>query len=106
MLLKYVTLLLFFGAILSTGCGSDDVSCDDEDEINRIIDDGSENVNNAVNRFVSDPSTANCNSLVRAYEDWIDDLERLQDCADEVGQGPEFREAVNLAKQSLADIDC
>ena len=106
MLLKYMTFILLVSAFLSTGCGSDDVSCDDEDEINRIIDDGSENVNNAVTRYISDPSTANCNSLVKTYEDWIDDLERLQDCADEVGQGAEFRESVNLAKQALADIDC
>ena len=87
-------------------CGDDEVSCDNEAEINRILDEGADDVLDAIEAYSLDQSESNCNSLRTAYGNWIDELERLQGCADEVGQGDEFRSAINDSRDAISTLPC
>lgn len=105
---KFLKILfpIVIATLIFASCGSDDPSCDDEAEVNRILDSGTDSIIDAVTAYSTDQSESNCNALKNAYNDWIDDLESLQSCADEVGQGQEFRIAINNSRDSLNDIPC
>ena len=99
--------LLFCVILLTPSCGSDDgVDCEDTVELNRIVEDGLDRVLDVTFDYSNDPSNENCNRLKSVYSDWIDEMERLQDCADQAGQGAEYREAINEARSALNDIPC
>lgn len=89
-----------------TSCGGDDVDCSDEAALNATLENGADRVTNALLAYSMDPSDANCNTLKDTYSDWIDDLSSLQDCADDVGQGAEFRSAIADARTAIDDIPC
>jgi len=56
--------------------------------------------------FFNDPNDANCQSLISAIDSWINNLEDFEDCADEFGQGDEFRETINEARADISDLPC
>lgn len=102
--LKFLFILPFILVLFS--CGDDTPDCDDEAAINQLLETGANNVFNAVEAYISDPSDSNCNRLKNTYSDWIDDMENLQDCADDAGQGQEFRDAISEARDALNDVPC
>ena len=91
---------------LSLVVSDDDVACDDEAEINRILDEGFTSISNALSAYLTDQSDNNCENLRGAYSDWIDELERFQSCADAAGQGSEFRDAINESRTAINDLPC
>jgi|GEM_PF-580112 len=108
MTFKYFVILstLLISLSFASCGGDDDVSCDDEAELTRILNNGATSVGNAIAAFNQDQSDSNCNNLKDAFNDWIDDLRRLQGCADEVGQGDEFRDAINMSRDQLDSLPC
>lgn len=103
--LKFLLLLPLF-ILITTSCGDDTPDCDDEAAINQLLENGANRVFNAVELYIGDPSNNNCENLRDTYADWIDDMENLQDCADDAGQGQEFREAISDARSALDDVPC
>lgn len=104
-LLKYAFLLSF--ACIVTSCGDDDedgpdnvVDCDTfssqiAEETNTLAEVGSV--------FTSDPSTANCEAFIAAYEDIIDVIKGGSDCFASVDQ---FNADIAELEALLAEITC
>ncbi len=86
--------------------GDDDVDCDNENELITFFNAAINPLNTAIMAFSATPNEDTCNDLVDAYEKFIDDLEPFQSCADEFGRGAEWRQDIEDARASLAQIDC
>lgn len=104
-------LLIFFFTIsflwfVSCGDAALVDDCNDTVAINSAIENETTKLTNVLTTFSTDPSTDNCNSLIDAYEDYIDALKGLQACANEAGVGDEFRDSISDAEDSLDTIDC
>ena len=81
------------------GCGSNWVLANEiEDELNAVLD--------AATTYTQDPTTANCEAYVAAYQDYLDELEGYQSCANQAGQGAEYQQALQDAQDALDDINC
>ena len=110
--LKLSLLFTFsFMCILSfTSCGGSDgpggVDCNDSIAVNNEISDEVEAINTALTAYINDQSTANCDALKDAYQDYIDELKGLQDCANDAGVGAEFAASLADAEQSINDLIC
>jgi len=98
--------LLVFACLLGSSCGNDAIDCSNDRELSEALTGFSDELITASLAFGSDPSASNCNDLRDIYTRWIDSLERVEDCADQAGQGAEFREALNEARQGLDDFTC
>jgi hypothetical protein len=103
-LTKLLFAFMLFGAIF-TSCGDDDVDCT-EAGLTEAIEAETEALSDALSAYIVDPSTANCEDLVSAYQDFIDQAKELQDCADEAGEGEEYMQSIAEAEASLADLEC
>ncbi len=99
----YSFLLLIGVSLASCGGG---VDCDDEQAVADAFTNGFSDVLTASLAFDNDPNDANCQSLISAIDSWINNLEDFEDCADEFGQGDEFRETINEARADLSDLPC
>ena len=100
-------LLLLSVAVLNTSCGGDDdIDCNDEREITEAINGLSDELIEASLQFSQDPSQSNCENIRDVYSRWIDNLESVENCADQVGQGDEFRQAINEAREGLNNFTC
>lgn len=102
---KLLFLFLTISAVGFTSCGDDDVDCNDINAANFLAAETDALIDAAFD-YGFDPSDANCEKLKSAYEDYIDAAEAYEDCADEAGQGDEFRESIQDAKDGIADLDC
>ena len=49
----------------------------------------------ALQAWIADQSLENCLALQTAYQNYIDELESLQDCANQAGVGQEFSQALS-----------
>lgn len=104
---KFSFFLLAIGLLTMFSCKSDsDVNCDNEAEIERVLENGLDDVLTATFDYAGDQSTSNCNKLKDVYSSFIDTLEDFQSCADEVGEGDEFREAIQDSREALNDLPC
>jgi len=98
---------IFIAAILSfglTSCG-DDIECT-ETAINAAIQAEVNNVNQATTTFNNDPTSDNCGALLDALDQLIDEFRDLEDCADEVGQGAEFRQDLQNIENDRDLLSC
>jgi hypothetical protein len=96
--------LLLIGLLSS--CGDDEIDCTDQATNQSTLDASAAGVSAAIDAFNADQSDDNCNNLVDAYEDQIEDLESFQVCADQTGQGQQFRDAVTQARDAIASLPC
>lgn len=114
--MKYLKSLSFFtflimGLIL-TSCGDDDdngagnVDCNSSIAVNNAIAQEVDNISTALNAWVADMSDANCDALKEAYQDYIDALQSLQDCANQAGVGAEFAQSLADAEANIANLAC
>ena len=90
--------------VITTSCGGDD--CTDANTLNTQINDGVTRVNAAITTFSNDPTESNCNELLNVLEDYINELEGLESCANDLGQGAEFQATLTSARNSLASTTC
>ena len=102
--LKIFSLLLILGLAFAS-CGGG-VDCDDEQAVTDAFTEGFSDVLNASISFDNDPSEDNCRAFVNALDEWINSLEDFEDCAEEFGQGQDFRESLNEARSDLSDLSC
>ena len=94
-----------------SSCGDDDspsnnVDCSSSLEVNRAVADDVEAIGIAIQAWIVDQSPQNCNALQTAYQNYIDALESLQDCANQAGVGQEFSQALSEAQNNIADLSC
>ena len=102
----FILVIFSFLLALTYSCGDSGVDCDDEVAVSNAFTQGFAEVLAASLSLDSDASEANCQKLVEALELWINNLEDFEVCAQEFGQGTEFRESINDAKVELADLSC
>ena len=60
----------------------------------------------AAENYIMDPSSGNCNAYKSSLQNFLNALKSLEDCADEVGQGDEFRESIEQAEDSISTLTC
>lgn len=100
---------LFFVALASfmASCGSSDaIDCSDELAVSNAINSVTDELVEASLAFSQDPSQANCNNIRDVYSRWLDNLEDVEDCADDLGQGAEFRASLEEAREGLNNFTC
>lgn len=97
-----VTLLL---VSLLYACG-DDVDCADTLQIQNEVNEATDLVNAEVLAFNADQSDDNCRNVVEALEEFIETLEDFQECADQSGQGQQFRDDIATASNSIGQLPC
>lgn len=104
---NYPLFVLLLFLCLTSSCGNDDdvvecTSTEVSERFNDLIDD----VISASTTYANDESSANCNKLKDTFRTFIDEMRTLQNCADEVGQGAEWRESIQEAETDLDDLNC
>lgn len=102
---KLLFLFLTISAVGFTSCGDDDVDCNDIDAAN-FLSAETEALIDAAFDYGFNQTDANCEKLKSAYEDYIDAAEAYESCADQAGEGDEFREALDEARDGVADLPC
>ena len=96
MKLRVIFCALAFSLLFA--CGGDSVDCADTTVVNSVATNAFQAVNAAITAFNnSDQETADCEALRSAYEDFIDELESVQDCAVDVATDIQDARA-NLAR--------
>ena len=108
-LIKIFFVTLIIGVVSS--CGDDDtpnnnVNCQSSIEVNQAVADDVEAISVALQAWIADQSSQNCNALQTAYQNYIDALESLQDCANQAGVGQEFSQALSEARGNIANLSC
>jgi hypothetical protein len=74
-----ILLLLVFGLTFMTSCG-DDIDCTDEAAVEAEVDPFFEAADAAVDAYNADNSEDNCKALKDAIKDYIDVLEKYEEC--------------------------
>jgi hypothetical protein len=107
---KFLFTLFLFG-LLSVSCGDDDngggnnnVDCSDSVAVNAAVSDELNAISTAATAYGNDPSNANCQALKNAYQDYIDALEDIFDCAKQAGLQNEFQQSIDAARASIDSI--
>ncbi len=98
--------LLFILGLSISSCGGGGVDCNDERAVADAFTEGFSQVLTASLSFDGDPSEDNCKVLVDALDEWINSLEDFEECAEEFGQGQDFRQSLNEARSDLSDLPC
>jgi len=104
-----IRLLFFFLALGTLGlvsCSDDGVDCDDSFNFYTELEAEADALTDAAFAYANDPSTSNCEAFREAYQDYLDTAADLEDCADEVGQGAEFQQALEEAQDALDNLQC
>ncbi|MDF1698313.1 MAG: hypothetical protein P1U56_20860 [Saprospiraceae bacterium] len=105
--MKYTIYLLFAFALCFASCGGDDgpsgAECNSlgftaEYEVELTA------ISEAATVWANDPTEANCDALKDAYNDYLDSLEKWEDCANELNQFNEWQAAIDAARQSVSSI--
>ena len=101
--LKNLFLLVLLG-ILWTSCG-DDVNCQEPNidqnwatELAAAISTG--------NAFYAEETPENCEAYKNALNAYIDVLQDYKGCAEETGQGPEFQDSIDDARNEIDINSC
>jgi len=105
--MKNLYQLLAIGIVVllfASSCGSSTSDCESATLNDSFTQATNEITNALVNVNPSDPNS--CDDFKKALRNYIDELDSLQDCANDVGQGTEWREAINEAKDQLDDFSC
>lgn len=96
-----LTLVILF---VSSSCSSTSSSCEDA-VLEQTFSDATDRITDAlINADPTDPDS--CSEFKKAFDDYIDELEGLQDCANDAGEGAEWRELIEEARDSLGSIGC
>lgn len=93
-------------SFITTSCGGDGADCNDEAAVATAFEGLSDELVETLFQFGQDPSTSNCNRVRDVYLEWIERLEAVEDCANDLGQGAEFDAAVEEARNELDNFIC
>ena len=109
------TFLYVLAIIISlsfASCGGDDepgsgnVDCNNSVSVNSAVEKEAQAVSDAASAWGMDPSAANCTTLQTAYQDYLDALNSLLDCANEAGILEEFNALITLTEASFELLTC
>lgn len=105
--------LFYFMAFISVGliaCGDDDddgnVDCNSSFSIQAELQDEIDAFTDAAFAYGNNPTPENCEAYKDAAADYLEAAEALQDCANQVGQGQEYQQALQAAQDSVDSIQC
>lgn len=87
-----------------TACSDND--CDDVIDFNAEFGDELQAITDAAEVYGNDPTEENCEAYKATFEEYIEAIESLQDCADDAGQGDQFRASIESSRQSLEGLQC
>ncbi len=106
--LKINSFILFCALFFSfTSCSNDDVDCSDTQTIDNLVENQLNEVTDALTAFSNNPNdTGLCNNVKNELQNFLDLLRDYESCAEEDGQGDEFRSQITDAENQLAEIDC
>jgi len=112
---KHLTFLFAFTIICSLSflsCGDDDepgsgnVDCNSSVSVNNAVSDEAEAVSDASSAWGMNPTAENCNALKIAYQNYIDALLGLLDCANDAGISDDFDILITLTESGLEGLIC
>jgi hypothetical protein len=86
-------------------CGGDDVDCDPEvyeAELSMLSGD----LFAAAFAYGFDPSPENCEAYKDALDEYLNEAEKYESCAEDAGELKEFREALDEARAELDQLEC
>jgi hypothetical protein len=103
-MIKFFAALALVAVVAVTACKDDDpAGCNWTQDLQAELD----AYTAAANAWAADPqNTAKCNAYRDALQDYIDEAQTLQSCANAAGQGNEFQQALQQAEDSLAGFTC
>lgn len=102
---KFICILTIVSALAITSCGNDGVDCDDQTALSNIASQAVTNYSNSLNTFSADPTKANCEAVIKATEQYIDDIDSIIDCVPSDQRG-EFIEDLDELRDLLANAEC
>jgi hypothetical protein len=106
---KLIYLTFFSSALILTACGDDDdnaSACGANYNFQVELAAEAQILTDAAVLYANDPTTANCNAYVAAFNAYLDAAEDLEDCAILSGQQVEFNQAIDDARASLDALQC
>ena len=56
--------------------------------------------------YFFDPSDENCKDLKAAIENYLDEADKIKDCARKTGKADELNDLIEEAESDLADLPC
>ncbi len=106
---KFLALLFLSAMISLVACNKDDDNADPcgvNWNFSNEIQDELELVIATSQAYSQNPTTVNCNSYKAAYQDYLDAVRALENCARLAGQLTAFNQAIDEAETALNNIQC
>jgi len=104
--MKLIKLCLLTCFLFLASCG-ESVDCNDTAAINAELDPVLNRLTEVTLSLFSDPENNDiCNELKDTYKDYIDLLEKFEECFVESGQEEEYRQSLQDARDGLDDLEC
>jgi ABC-type Zn uptake system ZnuABC Zn-binding protein ZnuA len=107
----FLSLLVF--SLVAVSCGSDDedgndvnVTCGATFNINAELSDEINAFTNAAITYGNDPTPENCQAYKAAAQGYLEALESLRDCAEQVGELVSYNQALADLEAAIDDITC
>ncbi|MCB0619851.1 MAG: hypothetical protein KDC41_14310 [Saprospiraceae bacterium] len=99
--------LLLFSAAFLTACGGDDDADPCGTNFNYTLDlqDEADALSAAASTYAANPTTANCNAFVSAYQDYLNAAEDIADCVPTADQAA-YQQAIDDAQAALSALAC
>jgi len=88
------------------GSGNGSLDCNSSLSVNNAVSDEAEAVSLAASTWGMDPSADNCTALKTAYQNYIDALNSLLDCANDAGIGDDFAILITLTESGIGGLIC
>ena len=107
--MRFQTIFAFlvFSMMLNFSCKKESSAiCSDDFDFVLELQEQLNELELAIDAYVQEPSVENCLVLQRAYENYLDAAEGLSDCAEAVGQGTEYKTAIQRARTDFEDLEC
>jgi len=107
----FLSLLVF--SMVAASCGSDDddgnnnnITCDQTFNINAELSDEINAFTNAAITYGNDPTPENCQAYKASAQDYLEALESLRNCAEQIGELASFNEALADLEEAIDGITC
>jgi hypothetical protein len=86
--------------------GDSGFNCTETFQFSQYIQDETDALIDANAAYLQNPTTENCENYRQALNAYIDEAERVEDCARQRGQAQGFEQAIAEARQDIEDLEC